>query len=106
LAKRTTKSKKRNANQPAEKKGGWGGARAGAGSPPGPRGPNSSTRSTMEFRNLVRQYDDEAVETLVELMRTSDNEWVRMAAVQLLFDRGHGKPKLEITGPDDVPQLQ
>ncbi len=26
-----------------------------------------------------------------------------LAAIQLLFDRGHGKPKQEITGLDDGP---
>jgi hypothetical protein len=36
-------------------------------------------------------------------MRTSDNEWVKMAAIQILFDRGHGKPKQEITGATDGP---
>jgi hypothetical protein len=57
----------------------------------------------LEFRNFVRQYDDEAVDTLVELMRTSDNEWIKMAAITLLFERGHGKPKQEISGPNDGP---
>jgi hypothetical protein len=33
----------------------------------------------------------------------SDNEWVRLAAIQILFDRGHGRPRQEITGPDNGP---
>jgi hypothetical protein len=98
--KRATKPKKRNADQSAKQKGGWGGARAGAGAPCGPRGAN---KSTLEFRALCRQHDDASIERLVYLRDNSDNEWVVMAAIQILLDRGHGKPKQKISEPDDGP---
>ncbi len=45
---------------------------------------------------LARGYTLEAIETLVELMRSGER--IRGTAAQALLDRGWGKPKQEITG--------
>jgi hypothetical protein len=47
-------------------------------------------QSTAEFRALIRQHDDANVEALIEMRDNDDNPWVRLAAIQILFDRGHG----------------
>ena len=46
---------------------------------------------------LARSYTLEAIETLVELMRSGKSER-RGTAAQALLDRGWGKPKQEIIG--------
>ena len=46
---------------------------------------------------LARSYTLEAIETLVELMRSGKSERIRGTAAQALLDRGWGKPKQEIT---------
>ncbi len=45
------------------------------------------------LRAICRQHDDESIERLVYLRDHSDNEWVVMAPIQFLFERGHGRPK-------------
>ena len=47
---------------------------------------------------LARSYTLEAIETLVELMRSGKSERIRGTAAQALLDRGWGKPKQEIIG--------
>ena len=47
---------------------------------------------------LARTYTLEAIETLVELMRSGKSERIRGTAAQALLDRGWGKPKQEIIG--------
>ena len=46
--------------------------------------------------NLARSYSTEAIETLVDLMRSARDDRVRGTASQALLDRGFGKPKVEI----------
>ena len=45
---------------------------------------------------LARSYSTEAIETLVDLMRSARDDRVRGTAAQALLDRGFGKPKVEI----------
>ena len=47
---------------------------------------------------LAHGYTLEAIETLVELMRSGKSERIRGTAAQALLDRGWGKPKQEIIG--------
>ena len=59
---------------------------------------NAGGRPKDEHRvaELARSYTTEAVDTLVELMRTGKDERVRGTAAQALLDRGWGKPKVEV----------
>ena len=41
--------------------------------------------------NLAREYTEEAIETLADIMRSEDNR-DRLSAAKELLDRGHGKP--------------
>ena len=45
---------------------------------------------------LACSYTIEAIDTLVELMRSGKDERVRGTAAQALLDRGWGKPKVEV----------
>ena len=48
-----------------------------------------------ELREEAGRYANEAVLALVELMRNSSSDPVRVAAARELLDRAHGKPKAE-----------
>jgi len=48
-----------------------------------------------EIKDAALEYADEAVRTLVELMRNSGSDPVRIAAARELIDRAYGKPKAE-----------
>ena len=52
-------------------------------------------RDEQKVAELARSYTKEAIETLAELMRSSQDERVRGTAAQALLDRGWGKPKVE-----------
>jgi chemotaxis receptor (MCP) glutamine deamidase CheD len=56
-------------------------------------------RKTSELKDEAGKYAHEAIEALVELMRNSGSDPVRVAAAKELLDRAHGKPKTESTVP-------
>ena len=49
-----------------------------------------------KLAELARSFTIEAIETLVELMRSGKDERVRGTAAQALLDRGWGKPRVEV----------
>ena len=49
---------------------------------------------------LARSFTIEAIDTLVELMRSGKEERVRGTAAQALLDRGWGKPKVEVVADE------
>ena len=58
--------------------------------------PGGRPRDEQKVAELARSYTREAIETLVELMRSGNDERVRGTAAQALLDRGWGKPKVEV----------
>ncbi len=64
-----------------------GGRRPGAG-----RKPGIPNKLTAPMKVLASQYGPDALETLVQIMRGSQNEQVRIAAAKELLDRGFGRP--------------
>jgi hypothetical protein len=68
---------------------------AGQGSP----NPGGISRSGHEVRTLAREHGVEAVQRLVELMRSDDGDLALRACIVLL-DRGFGRPSIAITGED------
>jgi len=65
-----------------------GGKRPGAG-----RKPGTPNKSTAELKQLAGQYTQEAVRTLVDVMRDPDAPAaVRVSAADRLLDRSHGRP--------------
>ena len=54
-----------------------------------------------EVKEAASRHADEAVQTLLDLMRNSSSDPVRVAAARELLDRAHGKPKTETAGGGD-----
>ena len=74
----------------------WGGAREGAGRPPGP------ARSLAEARKQWREkYAEEAIETISDLMKAED-PWLRFAAAKEILDRCWGKTHTHISIDEDT----
>jgi len=59
------------------------------------RKPRSSPDDRPELKDEAAKYAGEAVRTLVELMRNSSSDPVRVAAARELIDRAVGKPRPE-----------
>jgi hypothetical protein len=45
------------------------------------------------MRELAQSYTEEAIEALVDIMRTAEEPRDRLLAINILLDRGYGKPK-------------
>ena len=58
--------------------------------------PGGRPRDEEKVAELARSYTTEAIETLVELMRSGKDERVRGTAAQASLVRGWGKPKVEV----------
>lgn len=52
-------------------------------------------KKTPELKDEAGKYAHEAVQALVELMRNSASDPVRVAAAKELLDRAHGKSRTE-----------
>jgi hypothetical protein len=59
----------------------------------------ANRKKTPELKDEALKYAAEAIEALVELMRNSGSDPVRVAAARELLDRAHGKPKAESSVP-------
>ena len=57
------------------------------------------SRKPKDLKEEAGKHAGEALETLLELMRNSSSDPVRIAAARELLDRAHGKPKTESTVP-------
>ncbi len=53
--------------------------------------PGGRPREVGHVRELARDQSEEAIETLVDLMRHAKSDAARGAAAQALLDRGYGK---------------
>lgn len=58
----------------------------------GGRRKGTMNRATAELREAASLYSDEALETLAEVMRHSENDVSRIRAATELLDRAHGRP--------------
>ena len=56
--------------------------------------PGGRPKDENSIRELARGYSEEAIETLVDLMRNGTCERIRGTASIALLDRGWGKPKI------------
>ena len=54
-------------------------------------------RDEHKVAELARSYTNEAIDTLVELMRHGRDDRVRGTAAQALLERGWGKPRVEVS---------
>lgn len=60
---------------------------------PGQSGnPSGRPKNIQYLGELARQHTDEALNTLVTIMRTGERESDRLRCAEILLDRGYGKP--------------
>jgi hypothetical protein len=66
--------------------------------------PSGRPKEDPELRQMARGHTQEAIETAVKWMR-SENPKASLQAIQIILDRGHGKPLQahEINDRDDGP---
>ena len=57
----------------------------------GGRQKGTPNHATKELKELARQHCGAALETIVQLMQSSENDQTRLAAAKELIDRGYGK---------------
>lgn len=63
--------------------------------------PNGRPKVVNVLRDLARTHTEEAVTTLVEIMRNkAEPSAARVSASQAILDRGYGKPAQAVTGED------
>lgn len=62
--------------------------------------PSGRPKENPELKALAREHTTEAIQRLVEWMR-SDNAKASVSACGQLLDRGYGKPAQAITGGDE-----
>jgi hypothetical protein len=79
----------------------------GRGSKPGERRggrvagtPNHCTRTLKE---LAREHTAEALDALVNVIRSTESDAARVSAIKEMFDRGYGKASQVIAGDADNP---
>ncbi len=71
----------------------------------GGRQKGTPNRATAELKLAFQKHGDELVEALLALTR-SDDEHVRLKALQVCLDRGYGRPAQAVqvgADPDSVP---
>jgi hypothetical protein len=56
-------------------------------------------RVTVEIRDLARQYGPAALAEIVHILRNSCSEKARLAAAEILLDRGYGRVAAAPAGP-------
>jgi hypothetical protein len=72
--------------------------------PPGCSGnAGGRPKASLEVRALAREHTAEALNTIVEIMRSARSDSVKLAAAEAILDRGWGRPAQEITGPGEGP---
>lgn len=69
----------------------------------GGRVAGTPNKATAELKELARKYTGEALEALVNVIRSTDSDAARVAAIREIFDRGYGKATQLIGGDEDSP---
>lgn len=61
--------------------------------------PGGRPKEVGHVRELARQHTGEAIATLVEILRHGTPDRARVAAAQVLLERGWGRPEQPLVGP-------
>lgn len=66
----------------------------------GGRKPGGLNKVTLEIRAMAQEFGPEALETLVAVMRGSENDNARISATKEILDRAYGKSPqgIEVSG--------
>ena len=70
----------------------------------GGRPPGRSNVATVAARRtlgeLAREHTQEALETVLQVMRTGETHAIRLAAANVILDRGYGRPQAAVLVKD------
>lgn len=69
----------------------------------GGRQKGTPNKATAEIKEAARVYTQEALKTLVNVMKTSDSDAAKVSACKELLDRAWGKATQPIAGDPDQP---
>jgi hypothetical protein len=69
----------------------------------GGRQKGTPNKATREIKELAQKHGAEAIEALVKIMRSSDNEASRVSAIRELLDRGYGKATQPLSNDQENP---
>lgn len=72
----------------------------------GGRKKGSLNKATADIKALAQTYTSEAMERLAAVMRSSDSDAARVAAIKEIFERGHGKAPQPQTGEGGEGPIQ
>ena len=79
-----------------------GGMRKGSGRPAGAVN-KATSELKLNLSELAREYTNDALDTLVDVMKSGQSESARIAAATAILDRGYGRPtkatSLEVNAP-------
>ena len=79
-----------------------GGMREGSGRPAGAVN-KATSELKLNLSELAREYTNDALHTLVDVMQSSQSDSARIAAANAILDWGHGRPtkttSLEVNAP-------
>lgn len=80
-----------------------------AGSRPGERRggrqKGSTNKTKKDTREIFLAHGPEAVQTIIDLMKNSRHDNVRLGAANSLLDRAYGKPTQPISGDNDADPI-
>lgn len=68
----------------------------------GGRTKGTPNKATADVKAAAQAYTAEAVEKLADIMRNSDSDAAKVAAIKELLDRGHGKSTQSIDASVDA----
>ena len=81
-----------------------GGMREGSGRPTG-AGNKATSELKLSLSELAREYTNDALDTLVDVMKSGQSESARIAAATAILDRGYGRPTKATSLEVNVPLM-
>lgn len=69
----------------------------------GGRKPGVPNKATRDLKALAQKYAPEALKKLASIMRNSDSDAAKVAAIKEIFDRGYGKALQTVGGENGGP---
>jgi hypothetical protein len=83
--------------------------REGSGRPAG-AGNKAASELKLNLSELARQHTNDALDTLADVMKSSQSDTARIAAATAILDRGYGRPSkttsLEVNAPFVPTKIQ
>lgn len=72
----------------------------------GGRQKGTPNKATADVKALAQKHGPEAIAEAVRIMKSSDSDAARMAAINTILDRAYGKATQLIGGDPDAPEVR